>query len=254
MKRTVRPPRFGCESQNNGRTFPCRKTVSARRGRAFGLSAAVLLATITAGASLEAEPNCVRGTGTHDGYYYTSWRDSGEVCMTLGEAGRYTVAWNLGGRGNMVVGKGWRTGAADRKVMYRAAAFEPGTNGYLTLYGWTTGPLVEYYVVDDWGSEFTPPGEGAAVLGTVDSDGGTYRIYRTQRVEKPSIRGTRTFYQYWSVRSAKRGQGADNTITFANHVEAWRSHGLELGTMDYQVLATEGFGSTGTSDVTVWEN
>ena len=42
-------------------------------------------------------------------------------------------------------------------------------------------------------------------------------------------------------------------ITFANHVAAWRSHGLELGRMDYQVMATEGFGSSGRSDVTVWE-
>jgi endo-1,4-beta-xylanase len=62
-------------------------------------------------------------------------------------------------------------------------------------------------VVDGWGTEFTPPGEDAAVLGTVDSDGGSYRLYRTQRVEKPSIRGTQTFYQYWSVRTERRPQG-----------------------------------------------
>ena len=195
----------------------------------------------------------MRGAGTHDGYYYTSWRDSGEVCMTLGEAGHYAVTWGLGGRGNMVVGKGWKPGAEDRKVGYNAGIFEPGSNGYLTLYGWTTDPLIEYYVVDAWGADFTPPGEDATVLGTVESDGGTYRIYRTQRVDKPSIAGTATFYQYWSVRTSRRPQGTNNTITFANHVAAWRSHGLALGTMNYQVLATEGFGSTGRSNVTVWE-
>jgi len=204
-------------------------------------------------APAQAEPACVRGTGTHDGYFYTSWRDSGTACMTLGEHGNYRVTWDLGERGNLVVGKGWSTGSSSRRVGYRAAAFEPGSNGYLTLYGWATDPLVEYYVVDGWGSDFTPPGEDAAVLGTVDSDGGTYRIYRTQRVEKPSIRGTATFDQYWSVRTAKRPQGADNTITFANHVAAWRAHGMTLGTMNYQVLATEGFGSVGRSDVTVWQ-
>ena len=199
------------------------------------------------------EPSCARGTGLHDGYFYTSWRDSGSVCMTLGQAGRYAVTWDLRPRGNMVVGKGWRTGSATRRVGYRADAFEPGSNGYLTLYGWTTGPLIEYYVVDYWGANFTPPGADAAVLGTVESDGGTYRIYRTRRVERPSIRGTQTFDQYWSVRTEMRPQSTDNTITFANHVEAWRALGLELGTMDYQVMATEGFGSTGRSDVTVWQ-
>ena len=199
------------------------------------------------------EPACVRGTGQHDGFFYTSWRDSDPACMTLGPAGNYTVSWDMRPRGNIVVGKGWRTGSATRRVGYRAAAFEPGSNGYLTHYGWTTDPLIEYYVVDSWGANFTPPGPEAAVLGTVDSDGGTYRVYRTQRVEKPSIRGTQTFYQYWSVRTEKRPQGGDNAITFANHVAAWRSHGLELGRMDYQVMATEGFGSSGRSDVTVWE-
>jgi endo-1,4-beta-xylanase len=189
----------------------------------------------------------------HEGYFYTSWRDSGEACMTLGAAGNYAVTWALGGRGNLVVGTGWRAGSSNRTIGYRAAAFEPGSNGYLTLYGWSIDPLIEYYVVDGWGADFTPPGPEAAVLGTVDSDGGTYRIYRTQRVEKPSIRGTQTFDQFWSVRTERRALGVDQAITFANHVAAWREHGLELGTMNYQVMATEGFGSDGRSDVTVWQ-
>lgn len=197
---------------------------------------------------------CVRGTGVHEGFFYTSWRDSGDVCMTLGEQGRYAVTWKLAKGGNMVVGKGWQTGTADRRIGYRAAAFEPGSNGYLTLYGWSTDPLIEYYVVDNWGAGFTPPGEEAEALGTLESDGGTYRIYRTRRVEKPSIMGTQTFHQFWSVRTAQRAQGGDNTISFANHVAAWRRHGLELGRMDYQVLATEGFGSSGMSDVTIWQD
>jgi endo-1,4-beta-xylanase len=219
----------------------------------FIVGLAVALPLFAVAGSAPARSECVRGTGTHDGYFYTAWRDSGEACMTLGEAGHYAVTWDMRPRGNLVVGKGWRTGSVERKVGYRAAAFEPGSNGYLTLYGWTTDPLIEYYVVDGWGADFTPPGPEAAILGTVDSDGGTYRIYRTQRVEKPSIRGTQTFYQYWSVRTEERAQGQDNTITFADHVKGWDAHGLKLGTLDYQVMATEGFGSAGRSSVRVWE-
>ena len=215
---------------------------------------AIACALAATGCATVPEPGgCARGTGRHEGFFYTSWRDSGTGCMTLGKAGGYALTWDVRPRGNIVVGKGWKTGSATRRVSYRATAFGPGSNGYLTLYGWSTDPLIEYYVVDSWGAEFTPPGPDAAVLGTVESDGGTYRIYRTQRVDKPSIRGTQTFYQYWSVRTERRQLGADQTITFANHVAAWREHGLELGTMDYQVMATEGFGSAGRSDVTVWQ-
>jgi endo-1,4-beta-xylanase len=107
--------------------------------------------------------------------------------------------------------------------------------------------------VDSWGTAFKPPGH-SPVIGTIVSDGGTYEIYRTQRVQQPSIRGRQTFYQYWSVRTEKRPLGAPATITFGNHVKAWRALGLKLGRMDYQVMATEGFGSSGGSDVTVWRN
>ena len=196
---------------------------------------------------------CANRTGTHEGFFYTFWKDAGAACMTLEGAGVYRIEYELG-RGNLVAGVGWRTGSPDRSVGYRADTFEAGTNSYLTLYGWSTDPLVEYYVVDNWGSDFTPPGEGAPVLGTVESDGGLYNVYRTTRVEKPSIRGTQTFDQFWSVRTERRPAGADSTITFANHVEAWRRHGMELGTMNYQVMATEGYGSTGRARLTVWQD
>ena len=136
-------------------------------------------------------------------------------------------------------------------MRYEARTFDPGTNGYLTLYGWSRDPLVEYYVVERWG-DFTPPGD-AAVLGTVESDGGTYRLSRTRRINQPSIEGTATFDQSWSVRTSMRPLGEEAVITFRNHVDAWRRVGLELGAMDYQVMATEGFGSEGRSAVIVWE-
>ncbi|MFT7763811.1 UNVERIFIED_CONTAM: glycoside hydrolase family 11 protein, partial [Salmonella enterica subsp. enterica serovar Enteritidis] len=81
----------------------------------------------------------------------------------------------------------------------------------------------------------------------------TYNIYRTQRVNAPSIIGNATFYQFWSVRTSKRATGTNNVIAFVNHVNAWRSHGMNLGTMNYQILATEGYGSNGSSNVTVWQ-
>lgn len=211
---------------------------------------AALAMTVALAVGADTKKVCRNATGVDQGYFYTFWHDSGDTCITLGRDGAYRLDWQLGTRGNLVAGRGWAKGSPDRTVRYTARTFEPGANGYLTLYGWSTAPLVEYYVVDDWG-DFTPPGPGAAVLGTVASDGGVYRIYRTQRVNQPSIAGTATFYQYWSVRTAKRTRSGTRAISFANHVAAWRTHGLRLGKMDYQVLATEGFGSTGRSDISV---
>lgn len=213
---------------------------------------AVFLLFAVSGAA-HAQQVCNNGTGNHGGYFYTFWKDGGSACMTLGANGNYSINWNLSGGRNMVAGKGWNPGSTSRRVGYNAGVWNAGTNSYLTLYGWSTNPLVEYYVVDNWGSQFKPPGNGAQSLGTVTSDGGTYDIYRTRRVNAPSIIGTATFDQYWSVRRSQRGQGQNNVITFSNHVNAWRNRNMNLGTMNYQVLATEGFGSTGSSNVTVWQ-
>jgi endo-1,4-beta-xylanase len=191
-------------------------------------------------------------TGVKGGRFYTFWRDTGSAEMRLGRDGSYSVTWTLGQSGNLVVGAGWASGSPDRIVKYKARTFEPGRNGYLTFYGWSTNPLVEYYIVESWG-DFEPPGEGGTLLGTLESDGAQYRIYHARRVDQPSITGTATFDQYWSVRTSKRPTGQDGVITFANHVAAWRRAGLNLGALDYQVLATEGFGSDGRSDVTVTE-
>jgi endo-1,4-beta-xylanase len=231
---------------------PTPEDLAAPHHLARAVAAALALAVVACAGAGAPREVCRNRTGTHDGFFYTFWKDFGRACMTLGPGGSYHADYALGG-GNLVAGVGWRPGSATRRVGYNAAAFEPGTNSYLTLYGWSTDPLVEYYVVESWGSGFTPPGDGAPVLGTVQSDGGTYSIYRTTRVEKPSIRGTRTFDQFWSVRTARRPVGSNQTITFANHVAAWRELGMELGTMDYQVMATEGYGSTGRSGVRVWE-
>jgi len=181
--------------------------------------------------------------------YWQNWTDGGgTVNATNGAGGNYSVTWK--NTGNFVVGKGWNTGSPSRVIGYNAGIWAPSGNGYLTLYGWTRNSLIEYYVVDSWGS-WRPP--GATSKGTVSSDGGTYDIYQTTRYNAPSIDGTQTFQQYWSVRTSKRATGSNVSITFNNHVNAWRSKGMNLGSSwSYQVLATEGYQSSGSSNVTVW--
>jgi len=103
-------------------------------------------------------------------------------------------------------------------------------------------------VVENFGTY--NPSSGATKKGTVTTDGGVYDVYTNQRTNAPSIEGTSTFQQFWSVRQSKRSSG---TVTMANHFNAWSGFGMKLGAHDYQILAVEGYFSAGSADLTVSE-
>lgn len=189
--------------------------------------------------------------GTHDGFFYSFWNDGqrGSASMTLGAAGNYTTTWN--NINNFTAGKGWKTGKADRAVCFEGT-YDGGSNGFLAVYGWTKEPLIEYYVVESYGN-WTPPGNTSDIIkkGSFTSDGGTYNIFVSTRTDKPSIVGTATFQQFWSVRTTKRSSG---TVTFSNHIAEWKRLGMNMGTVwDYQIMESEGYQSTGSSNITVRE-
>jgi endo-1,4-beta-xylanase len=84
--------------------------------------------------------------------------------------------------------------------------------------------------------------------GTVTSDGGTYTIWENTRTNEPSIQGTSTFNQYISVRNGGRASG---TVTIANHFNAWKSHGMNLGKLNFQVIAVETWNGAGSATQSV---
>jgi endo-1,4-beta-xylanase len=183
---------------------------------------------------------CNNQSGSHCGYTYEYWKDQGTGCLT-NTADGFSVEWT--NVSNLLGRKGRRPGSRTQIVDYEAT-YQPVGSSYLCVYGWTRSPLVEYYIVDNWGS-WRPPGADGH-MGTVTSDGGTYDIYRTQRVNQPSIDGTRTFYQYWSVRTEQRTNG---TITVANHFNAWEALGMDVGNLYEVSMTVEGYQSSGTANV-----
>jgi len=116
----------------------------------------------------------------------------------------------------------------------------------LGVYGWSTNPLVEYYIME----ENVGITVGGTQMGTVTSDGGTYTIWKHQQVNQPAIAGSGlyTFWQYISIRNSPRTSG---TITVKNHFDAWDSHGMTLGTMNLQVIAVESWSGSGSATQTV---
>ncbi|KAH6720277.1 endo-1,4-beta-xylanase A [Leptodontidium sp. 2 PMI_412] len=184
-------------------------------------------------------------TGTNNGFYYSWWTDNGaQATYTNGPAGQYSITWGTGG--NLVGGKGWNPGTS-RAIAY-TGTYSPNGNSYLSVYGWTRSPLIEYYIVENFGTY--NPSTGATKKGSVTSDGSTYDIYQTTRTNQPSIDGTATFQQYWSVRTSHRSSGTVNTKA---HFDAWAALGMKLGTHNYQIVATEGYFSSGSSTITVSE-
>lgn len=184
-------------------------------------------------------------TGTEDGYNYELWKDTGTTSMTLTGGGTFNCEWS--NINNALFRKGIKF---DCTKTYQeignisidfAADYKPNGNSYLCVYGWTRSPLVEYYIVEAWGS-WRPP--GATSKGTVTIDGGVYDIYETTRENQPSIDGNTTFQQYWSVRQDKRTSG---TINVGAHFAAWESMGMPMGKLYEAALNVEGYQSSGSA-------
>jgi endo-1,4-beta-xylanase len=144
------------------------------------------------------------------------------------------------------------TTISTRRVIKYSGTYNATGPGYLTVYGWTNNPLIEYYIVEAHAD--LAPNEPWTSKGNFTSDEGTYEIFISTRVNQPSIEGTKTFQQYWSVRTPQRVGGTVNTT---RHFEEWAKLDMKLGKHNYVVMATEGYtktggpGSAGSSNITV---
>jgi endo-1,4-beta-xylanase len=103
-------------------------------------------------------------------------------------------------------------------------------------------PLREYYVVENYGTY--DPSTGAATRGSWSYDGNTYRLSSAPR---PNPLGD-DWQTYYAVRTVKRTSG---TVNMAAILAGWRNAGLIIGMHDYQIFATEGYFSSGYSNMTI---
>ena len=125
-----------------------------------------------------------------------------------------------------------------------------GSTSYIGIYGWSRNPLIEWYIVEDWFGQgvIGPPriGGGAEKKGEFEIDGSVYFIYQATRVQQPSIDGTATFLQFFSVRQTTRQSG---TISITEHFKEWEKLGMVIGSNMYEAkFLVEAGGGTGWID------
>ncbi len=188
-------------------------------------------------------------------YHYEIWYQGGNNSMTFYDNGTYKASWN--GTNDFLARVGFKydekhtyeeLGPIDAYYKWSKQGSAGGYN-YIGIYGWTVDPLVEYYIVDDW---FNKP--GANLLGqrkgefTVDGD--TYEIWQNTRVQQPSIKGTQTFPQYFSVRKSARSCGH---IDITAHMKKWEELGMKMGKMYEAKVLVEAGGGSGSFDVTYFK-
>jgi len=122
---------------------------------------------------------------------------------------------------------------------------------YVAIYGWTVSPLVEYYIIDDYGAFVPGPvaadGTPRTHVGTIMVDDGTYDVWHLAVKDKPAITGDdKDFDQYYSVRQSRRPCGR---VSVSEQFSKWAPLGVQLGKLEETMFLLEAQDNSGTIEV-----
>ncbi len=194
-------------------------------------------------------------TGTVGSFGWSVWSSGSGGCITpYPNSAAFKATWNNPGGFLARAGFQWNeTKTYDQYGTVGAdfAYTKTGTAGsysYIGIYGWSSSPLIEYYIVEDWFGTGGPPTGGGTLKGTFTADSGTYKIYTLTQNNQPSIHGNTTFEQFFSIRQTRRQCGH---ITLTDHFNEWKTLNMTLGKMYEAKLLVEAGGGTGSIDFSV---
>jgi hypothetical protein len=102
-----------------------------------------------------------------------------------------------------------------------------GGYSYIGMYGWTTNPCVEWYIVDDSYNTMPINPGGTTNRGERTIDGGAYIMYTRPTTGTGGTRcsGVTNWIQYYSVRRTARACGV---ISLTEHFNAWQSLNMDM--------------------------
>ena len=175
-------------------------------------------------------------TGTWDLELWADNRGTGGIQCTLFNNGSFSGNWTDGYNTLLRIGKKFQNntsitslGTATNQISlrYDVSNFRSNRGAtYMTVYGWTRNQMTEWYIMDDW-RHWHPPTNNGNVgtsgdyrnVGTVNADGGVYDVIVATRTNQPSIDGTATFLQIFSIR--RNPTRTSGTINVSAHFNRW---------------------------------
>ena len=178
-------------------------------------------------------------TGAIGDYHYEQWTKSGSATTDFYTDGSFSCTFtntddflcreglfygqNSGkdplSVGNLVADYSMKTFSNDKSISY----------AYAGIYGWMQDPLIEWYIVDNWGPASRPNWLGTS-KGKITVDGAEYEIF-TASANRATIEGYKAFDQIYSLRSTARKCG---TISITEHFKAWKEKGIAIGRSLYE--------------------
>ena len=239
------------------------------------LTTAFAMAAISSSISWGQTVTCSDGTsqkmGSAGGYDYELWSQNGAGSATMKlnvsaeNGGAFEVEWQ--GTINMLARTGKRWGSNSTVTVQNVgnitSEFDVEWSStdnvkYVSVYGWGyydqqdipsgVSNEIEYYIVQDRGSY--NPTSGGKKFGSAVIDGISYDFYTTDRIQQPSLSGTSTFKQYWSIPSNTSQHRTKGTISISKHFSEWAKVGMKMGKL-YEVasMKIESYtGNTGTAN------
>lgn len=238
------------------------------------LTTAFAMAAISSSISWGQTVTCSNGTsqkmGSAGGYDYELWSQNGAGSATMKlnvsaeNGGAFEVEWS--GTVNMLARTGKRWGSNSTVTVQNVgnitSEFDVEWSStdnvkYVSVYGWGYydqqdipsgfSNEIEYYIVQDRGSY--NPTSGGKKWGSAVIDGISYDFYTTDRIQQPSLSGTSTFKQYWSIPKNTSQHRTKGTISISKHFSEWAKAGMKMGKL-YEVasMKIESYtGNTGTA-------
>ncbi|MCR4638573.1 glycoside hydrolase family 11 protein [Ruminococcus sp.] len=201
-------------------------------------------------------------SNTVDGYYYELWNQNyaGDFDYENTENNGFTFSWDriedaFALKGELFERRSvYASQLKEYTVTYDEDIDYNDQNAFSGIYGWMEddNSTYEYYIVDSWGS-WRPNTDD--FLGSYESNGMTYDIYKGIRYQMSCFGNNPTTYIYYSVARENLAEKIDgvcnikNTINLADHLKAWQDAGLKLGLMYDAGFSVQCYRSSGSAKV-----